>query len=244
MGDTKIPYAKKTWNVVTGCNKISAGCRNCYAERWAIRLAGRSGYPKKNPFTVTLHKDRLQEPRKWRKPQRIFVCSMGDLFHERVLCRWLYQIYGEMNALPRHEFIVLTKRPFNLQSFLFRHSQYASSNIIHMVSCENQKMAEHRLSILTEIKFKFGYQFRIGVSVEPMLGPIDLKPWIGRLDWVICGCESGSGRRPCDPAWIKGLRDQCVAVGIPFFLKQMEIGGEIIEMPKLNGRVWDQYPRE
>ena len=232
MGDTKIHWADKVWQPVTGCSKISAGCQNCYAEKMSKRLAGRYGYPAENPFAVTVHPDRLGEPAAWKKPQRVFVCSMGDLFHSDVSPDFLLRVFGRMNAYKQHTFLVLTKRPDNALQFCREHGLMPGGypdpfstpsgevwprNVWMGVTTENQEMANERIPFL--LQFPAAVRF---VSVEPMLGPVMLPPVCDRLlDWVICGGESGQKARPMKLEWAESLHDQCKAAGVSFFMKQM-----------------------
>lgn len=239
---TKIEWVRnsdgtrgETWNPVTGCTKISPGCAHCYAERIARRLAGRCGYPEApHHFDVTLHPDKLNDPLKWKKPQTIFVCSMSDLFHESVPADYITHIYEVMAASPQHTFIVLTKRPERIVSVLYGEEGrwYLGGgdylpNVWHMTSAENQETANNRIPELLKLyDISWGWPV-LGVSVEPMLGAIDLSESIGirkylpALDWVICGGESGPGARPMREEWARDLRDQCREAGAPFFFKQM-----------------------
>ena len=254
MSKTKIEWAEEVWNPVTGCTKISPGCKNCYAERMSKRLAGRFGYPAVNPFRVTLHPDKLTEPLNWKKPKRIFVCSMGDLFHEDVPDSWIAAVFKSIgmcmsagDARKDHIFMVLTKRPERMRNFFRDWPLFENlPNVWLGVSAENQEPADARIPVLLSIPAVKRF-----VSLEPMLGPVDLdniecKPgyfenalsleeWAGAedspevkasmgggalLDWVICGGESGPGARPVHPEWVRGVRDQCEAYGVPFFFKQ------------------------
>ena len=236
MGDTKIHWATKVWNPITGCTKISPGCQNCYAERMAKRLAGRYGYPEYEPFWVTEHEDRLSEPGEWKKPQRVFVCSMGDLFHSDVSPDFLLRVFGRMNAYKQHTFLVLTKRPDNALQFCRDYGLIPSrfgpspsgnvwpANVWAGVTTENQEMAEERIPFLLQIPAAVRF-----VSVEPMLGPVSIGPledvhrayFSRQLDWVICGGESGQKARPMNLEWAESLHDQCKAAGVSFFMKQM-----------------------
>jgi protein gp37 len=276
MGNTRIEWTKKTWNPVTGCTKISPGCQNCYAERMAKRLRGRCGYDAENPFKVTLHPDRLEEPLHWRKPSTVFVCSMGDLFHEDVP-RWIrFEVMDIILQAKQHIFLILTKRPANMKDFFEWYYTKAGrttetiKNLWLGITAENQEMADLRIPILLQIPAAVRF-----VSVEPMLGPVDLTAvmlpdhlqpdWAygmpygitfdalqpneshiydseNHLDWVICGSESGPNRRPANIVWMLSLKDQCVAAGVPFFLKQMEVGGRLVKMPKLEGKIWNEMP--
>jgi len=182
MGATKIHWATRVWNPVTGCTKISPGCANCYAEKMAKRLAGRYGYPELEPFWVTEHEDRLNEPGEWKKPQRVFVCSMGDLFHSDVSPDFLLRVFGRMNAYKQHTFLVLTKRPDNALQFCQDYGLIPSrfgpspsgnvwpANVWAGVTAENQEMADERIPILLQIPAAVRF-----VSVEPILGPVDLR---------------------------------------------------------------------
>ena len=179
---TKIEWANETWNPVTGCTPISAGCKNCYAARMAKRLAGRYGYPKDDPFSVTMHPDRLHIPGDWKKPRRIFVCSMGDIFHERVEWNWLFSIFQIAASLKRHTFLFLTKRPHNAYKFLAGdggfHLQrqglgnWPFENIWIGVTAENQKAAAERIPVFLQTPAAVRF-----VSVEPMLSPVDISHW-------------------------------------------------------------------
>lgn len=261
MSDTKIEWAEKSWNPISGCSPVSEGCQNCYAERMAKRLAGRFGYPKDDPFRVTLHAERLNDPLKWKKPTKIFVCSMGDLFHPLVKDEWIRFIWWGMVHTKLHQFLILTKRPIRMKEFLekfygqfFERIEFMTPDNIWLgVSVENQKRADERIPILLQIPAKVRF-----VSVEPMLGPVDLAriklsqhttfdclatyaysnpnhvPYQGnRLDWVILGGETGPGARPMHPDWARSVRDQCQEAGVPFFFKNMGSAHE----PELAGKI-------
>jgi len=305
---TNIEWATHTWSPVTGCTKVSAGCKHCYAERMAKRLAGRFGYPEDEPFRVTWHRDRLTEPFSWVKPRSVFACSMSDLFHDDVLDDFIAELFGVMavagapirgwpeadvsfggrwngtrwvNRRGPHQFMVLTKRPARARRLLasssFRETiarqayihatdkrdagylhdcisakrcnGYDSpvgtegkcwpiGNVMLGVTAENQETANERTPLL--VKTPAAVRF---VSVEPMLSRVNIGPWLGRLDWVICGSESGPRRRETNIEWVRSLRDQCVKANVPFFLKQLEYERGLVSMPELDGRVWDQIPR-
>jgi len=249
MQTTAIEWADATWNPVTGCTKISPGCQHCYAERMATRLRGRFGYPAEDPFEVTVHRERLSEPLHWRSPKRIFVCSMGDLFHEDVPAWVVREVYDIAALAPQHTFIVLTKRPDQMINLFYGSRPWdpreprlpmdwpTPLNVWHLVSVEAQYLARQRIGALLELRDHAPEWRVLGVSVEPMLGPVDLSPWIRELDWVICGAETGPGRRRMDVAWAKALRDQCLEWGVPFFFKRHE--GEHL----LDGQVWEQFPK-
>jgi protein gp37 len=229
MGITKIEWAKRVWNPVTGCTPVSEGCQNCYAKRMAPRLGGRYGYPKTQPFSITFHPDRLNEPLHWKKPSRVFVCSMSDLFHEDVSEDNLQSIFDTMNQASHHLYLLLTKRPQRMAEVV-PHLRWGDrewrdsppQNVLLGVTTENQRRASERIPILLEIP-----AVKVFISVEPMLEPVKIKPeWLSDdpfigLDWVICGGESGLKPRPMHPDWARSLRDQCHSVGVPFFFKQM-----------------------
>lgn len=244
---TKIEWAEETWNPITGCTKISAGCANCYAERMANRLANipGSGYDKGNPFGVKFHPDRLDQPLKWKKPRKVFVCSMGDLFHEDVTDSWLDDVFFTAANLARqHTYLVLTKRPQRMYEYFTKKIEDGFTwregityvplpNVWLGVTAENQDAADERIPWL--MKTPAAKRF---VSVEPMLGQVDLDTIngafgcvdVGDLDWVICGGETGPGARPMRPDWARSLRDQCVSADVPFFFKHW---GEYI--PNVHG---------
>lgn len=227
----------ETWNPVTGCDPNdggqSEGCSRCYARRMARRLAGRYGYPEApNQFDVTLHPDRLEQPLRWKKPRRIFVASMGDLFHEDVPFEFIEEVFHTMSQCLQHTFIVLTKRAERMYEWCLweQDRQYDTirhlfPNVMGMVTAENQNRLDERVPWLLTSPFAVR-----GVSIEPMLARTDVLAYLpgpeGRgeycseLDWVICGGESGPGARPLHPDWARGIRDQCQAAGVPFFFKQ------------------------
>ena len=232
MGDTRIEWAEKTWNPITGCTSISDGCKNCYAERMANRLRGRFGYPAIRPFQPgVFHEDRINDPLHWRKPRRIFVCSMGDFFHGMVARESQHRVYKIVEARPQHTFLFLTKRPENVLSWWMAETK----NVWLGVTVESAKYL-HRLAELKRIGAAVRY-----VSVEPMLGPVDLRPHLGWLDWVICGGETGPGARNVAARCILDLWRQCQDAGVPFFFKSW--GGKERKNRTLFGREWNQLPK-
>lgn len=233
MNDTKIEYVDKTWSPITGCTAVSAGCENCYARRMANRLRGRYGYPQDEPFKVTLHADRLDQPLYWRKPRRIFVCSMGDLFHKHVPSYFMNEVLVRCVRQSRHQFLLLTKRPERMLK-CFSTMEKIHPNLWLGVSVENQETADERIPILLQIPAAVRF-----VSVEPMLGPVDInRDWhTPVIDWVICGAETGPGARPMDIQWAYSLGDQCVDADVPFFFKKDSNGNRV-----LHGQLWEQYP--
>jgi len=234
MGDNSaIEWTDATWNPVTGCTKISPGCKNCYAERLAVRLRAMGNQRYRNGFSVTLHHDLLDLPLKWSRPRRIFVNSMSDLFHEAVPDDFIYQVFEAMKRADWHVFQILTKRSHRLAALAAGLSW--APNIWQGVSVENARQISRIRDLQT-----VGAAVRF-LSVEPLLGPIHHLPLDG-VHWVIVGGESGPGRRAMEPAWAREIRDQCVRAGVPFFFKQW--GGRT---PKAAGRVldlrtWDEMP--
>jgi len=217
---TKIEWANETWNPITGCTPISGGCLNCYAKRMSHRLAGRYGYPKiPNQFKPTFHADKLMQPVVWKKPKRIFVCSMGDIFHPDVKPEWIGDVWDIMARCPQHTFLILTKRPENAP----RADNWWFPNIWIGVTAENQKAADQRTAILSQIPAAVRF-----VSVEPMLSRVKLSiryhptPASAhrKIDWVICGAETGPGARPMEDRWAVDLFEQCESAGVPFFFKK------------------------
>ncbi len=255
MARTKIDWAEKVWNPVTGCTKVSEGCRHCYAERMAKRLAGRNGYPPKpDQFKVTLHPEKLEEPLHWKKPARIFVDSMGDLFHPKVPDTFIDQVFWTMMKAPIHIFIILTKRPARMMEWVFRNLINSLPNVWLGISVEDQMTADERIPWL--LRTPAAVRF---ISVEPMLEKIDVRLNVYSFSigthlrdthstiktyvkWVISGCESGPGARPMELDWARSLRDQCQAASVPFFFKQAMIDGKLVKMPELDGKVWREYP--
>lgn len=274
MGDkSRIEWCDATYNPITGCTPVSAGCQNCYAERMVKRFPHL--HNAKVPTTMAVrnadvlfreiqfHPDRLDIPLRWKKPRRIFVCSMGDLFHEDVNLSWINQVLAVVACSPRHTFMILTKRPKRMFEYFTEHlvqegiigssmrfmsdegvCQVSNSiegvlgkghnvgwpmrNLMLGVTAENQEMADQRIPILLQTPAAKRF-----VSVEPMLGPIDLFRAGMKLDgklnvatgeraflhWVICGPENGPGARTMDFAWPRGLLRQARAAGVPFFMK-------------------------
>lgn len=211
---SKIEWTDTTWNPVTGCNKVSTGCKHCYAETMAKRLQAMGNPRYVNGFRVTLHHDKIHEPRRWRKPRRVFVNSMSDLFHTEVPEWFVTKCFRVMLACPQHTFQVLTKRVDWMASVL--RSWNLPPNIWLGVSIENQEQAYLRVPRLREVhaaKTRF-------LSCEPLIGPISSLP-LDDVHWVIVGGESGPEHRPMNPDWARGIRDQCKTAGVPFFMKQM-----------------------
>lgn len=277
---TGIEWTDKTWNPVAGCDRVSPGCDNCYALTMAKRLKamGSPGYDNDGDprtsgpgFKVTLHPNRLTDPLRWRKPRRVFVDSMGDLFHTDVPDEFIARVFAVMALTSRHTYQLLTKRHARMRTLLssadFREalaehttdliastpsslrrrlqigpvaafggawtvtSSPDTGNLwsppwplpnVHLgVSVEDQHWADIRIPALLDTPAAVRW-----ISAEPLLGPVDLQPWLSPfttdhpLDWIVCGGESGKGARPMHPQWARGLRDQCATAGVPFLFKQ------------------------
>ena len=230
-----IEWTESTWNPITGCTKISPGCKHCYAERMSKRLEAMGSPNYSNGFHLTIHPDSLRLPLQWKKPQTIFVNSMSDLFHRDVPLGFIQDIFKVMNEAHWHQFQVLTKRADRLAELSPRLSW--ARNIWMGVSVENDQYLD-RIDLLrqTSAYIKF-------LSLEPLLGPLpNLR--LEDIDWVIVGGESGPGARRMDPSWVKGIRDQCVEVDVPFFFKQWGGTRKKRAGRRLQGRFWNQMPRK
>jgi protein gp37 len=276
IGWLNIPgYIPETWNPIVGCSKISPGCEHCYAERMARRLAAMdvAGY---NDGVLTstgnwggktvLVESALEKPMHWNKPRAIFINSMGDLFHENTPYEWIDRVFAIAALCPQHLFLVLSKRAERMAKYIIggafnddtvaRVSIAASKikvpvsvrwplpNVWLGVSAENQEQYDNRIRNLLSCPAAIRF-----VSGEPLLGAIHAD-YIGMLDWVICGGESGPGARPMNPDWARSLRDQCMDSAVPFFFKQHgsalwgtpyhqepNKGGDV-----LDGRRWHEFP--
>ncbi|MFC0503617.1 DUF5131 family protein [Micromonospora costi] len=237
-----IEWTEATWNPTTGCDRISAGCDNCYAMTLAKRLKA-MGSPKyqvdgdartSGPgFGVALHPDVLDVPRRWREPRTVFVNSMSDLFHARVPLHYVQQVFAVMRETPRHTYQVLTKRATRLAKLAHRIDW--PPNVWMGVSVEDDSQRA-RIDQLREVPAAVRF-----ISAEPLLGPIPNLDLSG-VDWLIAGGESGQGCRPVDPDWVRDLQDQCHRAGTAFFFKQWggrtpKAGGRL-----LDGRTWDEMP--
>lgn len=229
-----IEWTEITWNPVTGCTKISPGCKHCYAERMSKRLQSMGMEKYKSGFSVSTHDFSLVEPFKWKKPRLVFVNSMSDLFHESVPPDFIEAVFNVMNRASRHTFQVLTKRPGRAVALEGRLNW--TPNVWLGTSIESEDWL-FRASFLrkTGARTKF-------LSLEPLLGPLPNLDMNG-IDWVIVGGESGPGARPMAPDWVRDIRDRCVNSETPFFFKQW--GGVFKKKTgrTLDGRMWDQMPR-
>ena len=253
-----IGWCDRTWNPITGCTPISEGCTHCWAKQFSKRLAGRYGYDKESPFKITYHWNHAHDPVCWKGPQRVFVCSMGDLFHEDIPYYTTLSMVGDgrmtiasvvfaMAQCNKHTFYLLTKRPGNMLLFFqwYLAQNTMPSNVWLGISVENQKRADERIPILLQIPAAKRF-----VSVEPMLGPVALRPYLEKryrqesgyrrfpndppinyLDWVIAGPETGPKARPCKKEWVEALYEQCQEAGVPFWDKTDILGKNIKERP-------------
>ncbi len=233
MGASKIEWTESTWNPLTGCTKISAGCQNCYAEKMARRLHAMGNPRYTNGFKLTIHEHLLDEPLKLKKPHIIFVNSMSDLFHRDVPVSFIQDLFAVMEKAFWHQFQILTKRPERLLELDKTLSW--PDNVWMGVTVESSDYY-HRIDTLrqTGAKVKF-------ISFEPLLEPcpaIDLEG----IDWVIVGGESGPVVRPIETKWVEEIRDQCLFTGTPFFFKQWGGVNKKKSGRLLNGRTWDEVP--
>lgn len=229
-----IEWCDASWNPVTGCTQVSPGCDHCYALAFAERFRGVPDHPYEQGFDLRLWPERLDLPLKWKRPRRIFVNSMSDLFHQDVPDEFIRRVFDVMSRADWHNYLILTKRPHRLarlaQSLDWPRHVWAG------VSVENDRYL-WRVDLLRRVPAAVRF-----VSAEPLLGPLDGIGLDG-INWLIVGGESGIGHRPCDVDWVRRLRDQCTREGVAFFLKQW--GGRT---PKaggrtLDGRTWDEYPQ-
>ena len=237
-----IEWTEATWNPVTGCDRVSAGCDHCYALTLAARLKAmgqpkyqRDGDPRTSGpgFGVTMHPAELEIPRRWRRPRVIFVNSMSDLFHPQVSADFVARVFEVMTATPQHTYQILTKRPKRARQLL--RGWIPVPNVWLGVSIEDDRVVD-RADILREVPAAVRF-----LSLEPLLGPLPSLDLTG-IDWVIVGGESGPEHRPMRKEWVLELRDRCQAAGVPFFFKQWggptpKSGGRL-----LDGQTWNQMP--
>jgi len=261
---TSIEWCEQTWNPVTGCDRVSPGCDHCYALTMAARLKAMGARAYQNDgdprtsgpgFALTLHPERLQAPLQWRKPSLVFVNSMSDLFHAKVPFEFVERVWDVMARTPQHTYQILTKRPDRMARFAARLP--ALPNVWLGTSVEDQERVGRANYLRWPSLAAYPVRF---LSVEPLLGPVDLeevlwdqplareindvRPRSHAVQWVIVGGESGPGARPCNENWIRELRDQCLAAGVAFFLKQK--GGHPDkrghDKALLDGQLWREMP--
>ena len=233
MPKTAIEWTDVTWNPVTGCTKISPGCAHCYAERNTLRWKTGPAYLP-GVAEVRLHHERLEQPLHWRKPRRVFVCSMSDLFHPEVDDGFIQQVLNICRATPHHTYQVLTKRAARLDEW--RAFDWPP-NVWLGVSVENPVWAGLRIPSLLGVDVRVRF-----LSCEPLLKPLELAPYLYGLQWVIVGGESGPRARPMVAEWVRAIRDDCARGGVAFFFKQWggatpKSGGRL-----LDGRTYNQFP--
>ena len=243
---SKIEWTDKTWQPMHGCTKVSGACANCYAEVMAKRLQGIHVKSYENGFKPTLNPDVLNEPYKWKKPCMVFVCSMGDLFHEDVPFEYVDRVFDVIRNTPQHTYQILTKRAKRLFDYYFHHIKVCDKpqNVWLGVTCENSNHYDRirLLKMIDGAPVKF-------LSCEPLLGIMDDINLYG-IDWVITGGESGACARRTPVEWFRGLRDACLRWNTPFFFKQWGAWGEDgVKRSKyangslLDGREWKEYPK-
>lgn len=230
---TSIEWTNWTWNPVTGCTKVSQGCKHCYAERMAKRLKAMGSQRYTNGFRLTLHEDLIDLPRKWRNPRRVFVNSMSDLFHEDVPFEFIQRVFRTMADCPQHTFQVLTKRSGRLREIGMQLPW--TPNIWMGVSVEALQVI-HRIEDLRQTPALVRF-----LSCEPLIGPLPELDLRG-IHWLIAGGESGPKARKMEPAWVRDLRDQSQAAGVAFFFKQWGGVRKDLTGRELDGRTWDDYP--
>lgn len=231
---SNIEWTEMTWNPVTGCSKISQGCKHCYAERMANRLTAMGVTRYQNGFNVTLHPDLIDLPRSWRHPRVVFVNSMSDLFHDEVPLAYIRRVFATMRDCPRHTFQVLTKRSERLAEL----APYLlwPRNVWMGVSVENASVMD-RVRYLQSVPAKVRF-----LSLEPLIGPLHDLPLEG-IHWVIVGGESGPKSRPMQKEWVTSIFRQCRAARVPFFFKQWGGVRKDLTGREFNGRTYNEMPQ-
>ena len=230
---SSIEWTDSTWNPVTGCTKISSGCKNCYAERMAHRLYEMGQFRYRNKFQLTLQEDIIEAPLKWRKPRVVFVNSMSDLFHKDIPLSFIKKVFHTMNVAQHHVFQVLTKRSQRLKELAPELNW--SPNIWMGVSVEDQNVV-NRIDDLRDVPARIRF-----LSIEPLIGPIT-NIGLSGINWVIVGGESGPKARPMNPEWARNIRDLCVEKNVQFFFKQWGGVNKKKTGRKLDGEFWNQRP--
>lgn len=230
---SSIEWTDSTWNPVTGCTKVSQGCKHCYAQRFAERFRGIPGHPFEQGFDLRLWPDRLELPLQWKEPRRIFVNSMSDLFHERVPTAFIRKVFATMGAARQHTFQILTKRAKRVGEL--GPSLPWKPNIWQGVSIERMDVAwraDELRKVPADVRF---------LSLEPLLGPLDELDLSG-IQWVIVGGESGPGARPMKKEWVRTIRDICHRESVPFFFKQWGGVQKARAGRVLDGKLHDEFP--
>jgi protein gp37 len=230
---SSIEWTEMTWNPVTGCRKVSQGCKHCYAERMAKRLHAMGSGRYRNSFEPTLHEDLIDLPKRWRKPRIIFVNSMSDLFQEEVPDDFVRSVFDTMRDCPQHTFQILTKRSERLRDL--GPSLSWPNNVWMGVSVEDDRVLD-RIRHLARVPAKVRF-----LSCEPLIGPLTRLP-LKNIHWVIVGGESGPGARPMNPVWVESIQEQCSRASVAFFFKQW--GGVRKDMTgrELHGQIYDEMP--
>jgi protein gp37 len=231
--NSSIEWTEATWNPVTGCTKISAGCAHCYAERMAKRLKAMGQARYRNAFEVTLQPDVLDVPLHWRRPRMIFVNSMSDLFHEDIPADYIAKVFAVMQKAAQHTFQVLTKRPERTAELA---SDLPWSANVWMGTTVEHADYLHRIDSLKKIPAAIRF-----LSLEPLLGPLPQLP-LKDIHWVIVGGESGPHARPMQTEWVLQIRDQCRQNAVPFFFKQWGGVNKSVTGRALDGRIWSETP--
>ncbi|MBN2068911.1 MAG: phage Gp37/Gp68 family protein [Opitutales bacterium] len=232
-GKSHIEWTESTWNPVTGCTKVSSGCKNCYAERMALRLKSMGSIRYQNGFDVSLHNDLIDLPKKWKSSRVIFVNSMSDLFHDSVPGSFIQAVFQTMNQCPQHTFQILTKRSARLKEMASELSW--TSNIWMGVSVEDDRVYQRILdlqAVPSAVRF---------LSCEPLIGPCESMPLAG-IHWVIVGGESGPRARPMKKEWVKSIQVQCSDAGSAFYFKQWGGVRKDLTGRELDGRTYDDMP--
>jgi protein gp37 len=230
---SQIEWTEATWNPVTGCTKVSAGCKNCYAERLALRLQAMGNRRYKNGFHITLHEDVVDLPKSWRIPRMIFVNSMSDLFHEQVPLRFIQRVFATMRDCPQHTFQILTKRSDRVLAVASKIEW--PRNVWMGVSVEDSRVLS-RIDDLRRVPAKIRF-----LSCEPLIGSltrIDLR----NIHWVIVGGESGPFARPMKIEWVREIFRACRKADVPFFFKQWGGVRKHITGRRLNGKTYNEMP--
>jgi protein gp37 len=251
---SNIEWTDSTWNPITGCTKVSPGCKHCYAETFAERFRGVPGHPFEQGFDLRLWPDRLALPLRWKEPKMIFVNSMSDLFHEHVSDEYIGQVFDVMVRADHHIFQVLTKRSGRMMEWTRHHYRFINEKVngrpllpAHIwlgVSVENQNYTS-RIGHLQKVPARVRF-----LSIEPLLGPVELKPaMLNGIHWVIVGGESGPKARPMNPGWALAIQEACRRDAVPFFFKQWGAFtadgrrvGKKAAGRTLNGRIWNEMP--
>lgn len=233
--NSSIEWTEVTWNPVTGCSKVSAGCKNCYAERMAARLKAMGTPRYRNGFGVTLHPDLIDLPKKWRAPRLVFVNSMSDLFHKEVPTEFIQKVFESMNACPQHSFQILTKRSGRLRQIA--HKLTWTPNIWMGVSVEDDRVYD-RIRDLREVPAVVRF-----LSLEPLIGSCENLPLDG-IHWAIVGGESGPRARSMKKEWAVSIRNQCQEANVAFFFKQWGGVRKHTTGRTLEGKTYDEMPQQ